>query len=137
MNEQIDWVRKKLQKQKNNIDPDLATYEREHYLLHKERARKLAEEKVKYWNRFYGFEFGRISIRNQKSRWGSCSSKKNLSFNYKIVFLKEELQDYLIVHELCHLKHMNHSKRFWTLVGRAFPDHKVHSEALKRVGKSI
>ncbi len=134
LNEQIDWVRKKLTNRKGNVDPDLAIHSPEHYLEHKERARKLVEEKIGYWNRFYGFGFNRISIRNQKSRWGSCSSGKNLSFNYKIVFLKEELQDYLIIHELCHLKHMNHSREFWYLVAKASPEYKAYSKALKRAG---
>ncbi len=134
LNEKMDWVRKKLKEAKENTDPDISIHSLEHYREYKDEARRLVEEKVEYWNRIYGFRFNRISIRNQKSRWGSCSSKKNLNFNYKIIFLKEELQDYLIVHELCHLKHMDHSKKFWQLVERTHPEHKTYSEALRGMG---
>ncbi|MFP4539307.1 MAG: M48 family metallopeptidase [Candidatus Paceibacterota bacterium] len=133
LNEKMDWVRKKLSQRTKNTDPDIEVRNPEHYLEHKEKARKLVEKKVSYWNEFYGFNFNRISIRNQKSRWGSCSSKKNLNFNYKIVFLKEELQDYLIVHELCHLKHLNHSKDFWSLVAEAIPRYEDSKKELKQI----
>ena len=77
------------------------------------------------------FEYNRIAIRNQKTRWGSCSSNKNLNFNYKIVFLPYELAEYLVVHELCHLKHFNHSKDFWGLVEVFCPNYKSHQNILK------
>jgi len=63
-----------------------------------------------------GVSYNRISIKSLKTKWGSCSSKKNLNFNYKILFLSEKDRDYLIVHELSHLVHMNHSSKFWDLV---------------------
>ena len=91
-------------------------YSREHYLKHKEQARKLCEQKAKFWAEKMGLEYNRIAIKSMKTKWGSCSSKKNLNFNYKILFLDEKDQDYLVVHELSHLKHMNHSKEFWDLV---------------------
>ncbi len=97
------------------------------------QARVLAEEKVSYWNQFYGFSFNRISIKNQKTRWGSCSRKGNLNFHYKIVHLSPELLDYLIVHELCHLKEMNHSAGFWELVGRTIPDYKFLRKQLRNI----
>lgn len=77
------------------------------------------------------FQFNRISIRNQKTRWGSCSSNKNLNFNYKIVFLPYELAEYLVVHELCHLIHFNHSKDFWNLVENYCPDYRIHQKILR------
>ncbi len=131
LKENISWVKKILAKQ-NKKDDDISIYSLEHYLKYKEEAKKLVEEKVRYWNRFYGFEYKAISIRNQKTRWGSCSSKKNLNFNYKIIFLKEELQDYLVVHELCHLKYMDHSDKFWSTVEKGIPDHKTRSKMLRR-----
>ncbi len=84
--------------------------------------------KLAYWNQLYGFRWRRVAIRNQRTCWGSCSSAKNLNFNYKIAFLPARLQDYLIVHELCHLKEFNHSPAFWALVARALP----HWPQLKR-----
>ena len=81
--------------------------------------------RLTHWNQFYGFTFGRVTIKNHKSRWGSCSKKGNLNFNYKIALLPSELADYIIVHELCHLGEFNHSSRFWALVAKAIPNHRV------------
>lgn len=102
-----------------------------HYSAYKEQARELVVQKIAQWNQFYRFEFGRVAIRTQKTRWGSCSSKRNLNFNYRIVFLPEELQDYLIVHELCHLQEMNHAAAFWTLVEKTIPSYKILRARLK------
>lgn len=102
------------------------------YQRHKERARKLVEQKLVYWNQFYKYTYGRVSIRNQRTRWGSCSRKGNLNFHYKILFLPEELVDYLIVHELCHLRAFDHSQRFWSLVSKTIPDYQKRRRALKQ-----
>lgn len=67
-------------------------------------------------------EYARVAIRNTRSRWGSCSSRKNLNFNYKLLDLAPELRDYVIVHELCHLKELHHGKAFWELIGKIVPD---------------
>jgi len=101
--------------------------------LERERARRLVYEKLEYWNSYYNFSYKRIAIRDQKTRWGSCSSKKNLNFNYRILYLPEELQDYLIVHELCHVAEMNHGRNYWRLVSRTQPDYKKQGKALRRL----
>lgn len=105
---------------------------RRDYLKYKESVRALAHERLAHWNAHYQFPIRLVSIRNQKSRWGSCSSKGNLNFNYKIVFLPKELQDYVIVHELCHLKEMNHSIRFWNLVSETIPEWKKRRQELRK-----
>ena len=97
---------------------------RREYLKYKNRARGLAQKRLVYFNQFYGFKYHRIFIKKQKTRWGSCSKKGNLNFNYKIALLPPKLADYIIVHELCHLKEFNHSKEFWNLVAENFPDYK-------------
>ena len=97
----------------------------------KGEALALIEEKIKKFNNYYNFSYKKIVIRNQKSRWGSCSKKENLNFNYRIIFLPPEIQDYIIVHELCHLKELNHSKSFWSLVSKQIPDYKDRRKKLK------
>ena len=69
------------------------------------------------------FSYKAIKIKNQKTRWGSCSRNKNLNFNYKLIFLPKKQQDYIIIHELCHLKEFNHSRKFWSLVEKIMPDY--------------
>lgn len=100
------------------------TGQRREYLANKEMARTIVTEKVRNFSRKYGVEYGTIAIRNQKTRWGSCSKKGNLNFSYRIVFLPPELQDYLVVHEVCHLKEFNHSRAFWDLVAREVPNYR-------------
>ena len=94
------------------------------YKAQVEVTRALVTERALYWAGMYEIAYGRISIRKQKSRWGSCSSVGNLNFNYRLGFLPFELMDYIVVHELCHIKEYNHSKAFWDLVGEAYPHHK-------------
>ncbi len=103
------------------------------YAQYKEQARELAHARLEYFNQFYGFTYNRVAIRAQRTRWGSCSKKGNLNFNYRIALLPPALVDYLIVHELCHLKEMNHSSRFWKLVEHTLPDYKARRKALKAI----
>ena len=105
-------------------NPDLQNYSRAHYLKYKEEARILCERKCDFWAEKMGVKYNRIAIKSLKTKWGSCSTKKNLNFNYKILFLDEEKQNYLIVHELAHLKHMNHSEQFWNFVCETLGDEK-------------
>lgn len=86
------------------------------------------------FNRNYKYSWNKISIREQKTRWGSCSQKKNLNFNSKIALLPEKLAEYIVVHELCHLGEFNHSKRFWNLVEKILPDYKQRRSDLKTEG---
>lgn len=117
-----EWILKHIKSDKKddfshlNKNPDLINNSREHYLQYKELARILCEKKCKLWSEKMWVSYNRISIKSLKTRWGSCSSKKNLNFNYKILFLSEKDINYLIVHELSHLLHMNHSSNFWDLV---------------------
>lgn len=92
------------------------------YLQHKEAARVVVQNRLAHFNQHYKLAWGSVAIRNQKSRWGSCSKPGNLNFNYRIVFLPPHLQNYIIVHELCHLQEFNHSQKFWRLVGEIIPN---------------
>ena len=99
----------------------------------KHHAAALVKEKIAEINKLYNFSFNRVCVKNHKSRWGSCSKKGNLNFNYKIIHLPMELAEYIVVHELCHLKELNHSSRFWALVAKAVPDYKACRKKLKAV----
>lgn len=94
-------------------------------------ARQKFPVRTKYWAKIIGVDYGRITIRGQKTRWGSCSGKGNLNFNWKLLMLPEELMDYVIVHELAHRIEMNHSYRFWEIVETILPDYKGLRRKLK------
>jgi len=128
----IVWVLDKLRHFSDLIDLGISKFTKKDYQKHKINALKLCTEKVNFFNEYYKLSYNHISIKNQISRWGSCSSKKNLNYNYKILFLPEELQNYLIVHELCHLREMNHSRAFWSLVKITIPDYKELNRKLKQ-----
>ncbi len=124
-----NWILKHIKNSKISLNwqwknPNLYNYSKEHYLKYKEQARNLCEQKAKFWAEKMEVKYNRIAIKSLKTKWGSCSSKKNLNFNYKILFLDEEKQNYLIVHELAHLIHMNHSEKFWDLVCKTLWDKK-------------
>lgn len=93
--------------------------------------------KIAYWNAQYGFTYNRIAIRNTRNCWGSCTSLKNLNFSYKILFLPEHLQDYIIVHELCHLQELNHKAEFWLLVAQTIPEYKECIKELKQSERDL
>lgn len=99
----------------------------------KREAQALAHARCAHYAGLYGFSYKRISIRAQKTRWGSCSKNGNLSFNYKIAALPAGLAEYVIVHEICHFGEMNHSRAFWTLVARHVPDHASARKALRNI----
>lgn len=90
------------------------------------------KELLEQLNRRYGFSYGRVAIRDQRRRWGSCSSAGNLNFNYKILFLPSALQEYIVTHELCHLAEFNHGPAFWRLVASTVPDYRQRRQHLRR-----
>ncbi|MBR4744840.1 MAG: M48 family metallopeptidase [Oscillospiraceae bacterium] len=106
----------------------------------KEMARRAAEvipEKVAFYSRKIGVTYGRITIRCQKTRWGSCSSKGNLNFNCLLMKVPPEVLDSVVVHELCHRKEMSHSARFYTEVLRVFPEYRRWERWLKENGGAL
>lgn len=99
-----------------------------------DKALKVIPPKVKAYANRMGVTYGRITIRNQKTRWGSCSSKGNLNFNCLLMLMPEEIVDYVVVHELAHRKEMNHSPAFWREVEKVMPDYKEKRKWLKENG---
>ena len=94
-------------------------------------------QRVAYYAGIVGVTYGRITIRSQKTRWGSCSSGGNLNFNCRLMKAPTSVLDYVIVHELCHRLEMNHSSRFWALVEQVMPDYRVHRKWLREHGSSL
>ena len=127
-----DWIVSKLEYFKKNPKKITPKLTRLQYATYKKQALVLVQTRLAFFNALYGFRFFAISIRNQKTRWGSCSKKGNLNFNYKITLLPPRLADYIIVHELCHLREMNHSKKFWLLVAKTIPNHKILRKELRQ-----
>lgn len=99
-----------------------------------DKALVVIPERVKKYAPIVGVDYGRITIRNQRSRWGSCSSKGNLNFNCLLMLFSDEVIDYVVVHELCHRKHMNHSAAFYAEVERVFPEYRKCQKWLKENG---
>ena len=107
--------------------------------IHKlaEKALEYIPKRVSYFAKQIGVTYGKITIRNQKTRWGSCSSKGNLNFNCLLMLTPPEVIDYVVVHELCHRKEMNHSGAFWAEVEKVLPDYKEQVKWLKENGGRI
>ncbi len=134
-----DWINSHLAKiksvseaqSKDPQNPPIKKLTRKDYLLHKTKALHLATTKLALYNQHYNLPYKNISIKNTKTRWGSCSRKGNLNFNYKIALIPEHLADYIVVHELCHLGQFNHSHKFWDLVAEMIPDYKDNVKELK------
>ena len=100
-------------------------------------AKEVIPGKVAFFAAQVGVTYGRITIRNQKSRWGSCSARGNLNFNCKLMQAPEEILDYVIVHELCHRREMNHSRAFWAEVEKILPDYKKRRRWLRDHGDEL
>ena len=96
-----------------------------------DKALEVIPMRVEYFANIMGVTYGNITIRNQKTRWGSCSSAGNVNFNYHLYYLPDELLDYVVVHELAHRRYMNHSKEFWSEVARYCPDYRARRKQLK------
>lgn len=100
----------------------------------KRDAKKIIPERVEYYAKLSGITYNRIFIRLQKSRWGSCSIEGNLNFNALLALMPLEVLDSVVVHELCHRRHMDHSKAFYDEVLKIFPDYKKWDKWLKENG---
>ena len=96
----------------------------------KEKATEVLQNKTAEWAQQMGVEYNHVVVKDQQTLWASCSSKKNINYTYRIIKMPEAIRDYLIVHELSHLVHMNHGSEYWQLVGQFCPDYKHHRKWL-------
>ncbi len=139
VHEKEGWITEHLQKAAqyraaNAQKPKLSPQKRTYYM---ELARDIFTQKTAYYARIMGVTYNRISIREQKTRWGSCSSSGNLNYNWRLILAPEEIIDYIVVHELAHRKEMNHSRAFYAIVASVLPDYKVRQRWLKEHGNSL
>jgi predicted metal-dependent hydrolase len=102
-----------------------------------DRARLILPQRAEYYAKLIGVKYGRITVRMQKTRWGSCSAKRNLNFNCLLMLAPPEVVDSVVVHELCHLKEMNHSKKFYAEVMRFFPSYDRQRKWLRENGEKL
>lgn len=129
------WIRQHLEKQK--AVPKQPTFSSDEIRNMVQEAKRIIPERAAYYAPMVGVTYGKITIRSQRSRWGSCSSKGNLNFNCLLTLVPPEVLDYVVVHELCHRKEMNHSGQFWAEVERVLPDYRVRQRWLKENGAAL
>lgn len=137
LTEKEDWILKHLKKMnlaRTETPPPLDDGARRHYIC---IARDIFTQKTAYYAAIMNVTYGHISIREQKTRWGSCSGKGNLNFNWRLIFAPEEVLDYVVVHELAHRREMNHSKAFYAIVESILPDYKNRKKWLKDNGNRL
>jgi predicted metal-dependent hydrolase len=119
---------------KNKVEEEMALQLR---IWMTEKGSEIIKRRTAEYSVILGVNYNNIRIKDTKTRWGSCSSKCNLNFNYRILMAPEKVMDYIIIHELCHLKHMNHGKQFWETVALYMPDYKKQKEWLKVNGMKL
>jgi len=133
--EKADWIQKNLER--NAAFPRPEPFSKAEIQAFAIRTRELLDRRLPLLARKIGVTYHRVTVRSQRTRWGSCSSKGNLNFNCLLCLVPPEVFDYVVIHELCHIKEMNHSARFWTEVEKHQPQYKTHRTWLKEQGSAL
>lgn len=133
LNQKRFWIYKQTKYRLENQEQRVVRSEEEIKRL-RELAREILTGKTEYYAQLLNVQYQRIRIGDQKTRWGSCSSKGTISYNWHLILMPERIIDYVVVHELCHILEMNHSPRFWNKVGEMLPDYKESRLWLKKHG---
>lgn len=133
------WIIEKirLQKERSKTKAARAELTEPQKQFYREKAREVLTRRVRYYADVMGVGYGRIAIREQKTRWGSCSASGNLNFNWKLILMPPGVLDYVVVHELAHRREMNHSRKFWELVESYMPDYEKYRSWLKENGGTV
>lgn len=138
-----DWIlqkqqelRKRKEKQAEQLNL-MDSWSELDYQNARERAKQEFTKKTVFYAALMQVSYGRISIRDQRTRWGSCSAAGNLNFNWRLILAPERVLDYVVVHELAHRREMNHSPAFWKLVEQVMPDYRVQRQWLKEYGEGL
>ena len=141
--EHKEWIiRKKKEMERRAAEREekrknMPQWSEEDYRSCRLEAEKALGERTAFFAKVMGIDYGRITVRNQKTRWGSCSAKGNLNFNWRLILAPGEVLDYVVVHELAHRREMNHSERFWRLVENILPDYQRQRRWLKENGETL
>ncbi len=139
LEEQAGWIEQHREKMRIRMErqKQIPRFTQKEIRQLADQACEVIPQKVSYYAKCLGVTYGRITIRNQKTRWGSCSAKGNLNFNCLLMMTPEEVINYVVVHELCHRIEMNHSKAFWAQVERILPDYRQSRKWLKDHGTEL
>ena len=137
--ERRDWILKhqKIEAERREQIRDIVPLSKEEMKALQKKAREVFPERVRYYAALAGVDYGRITVRFQKTRWGSCSAKGNLNFNCLLLLTPPEVLDSVVAHEVCHRKQMNHSKKFHEELSRIFPEHRKCQKWLKENGEQL
>ncbi|MEK7084070.1 MAG: M48 family metallopeptidase [Patescibacteria group bacterium] len=127
----IGWIRRARSRMRAYRQAWILPGSGQQFVACREKAMEFILERLHIQNARYGFSYHRVTVKDMTSRWGSCSSKNNLNFHYRLLFLPAALAEYVVAHELCHLKHRNHSKEFWRLVAETIPDYSRRRRELR------
>lgn len=130
----LDKINKNKKIQRKKIIDGLSKKELE---IKKEEARKIISEKIYSFAKSYNFKFLKLRLSTAKTRWGSCSTTGTISINWHLIFAPEEVLNYVLIHELCHTKHHNHSKYFWNEVEKIIPNYKENRKWLRENGDTL
>ena len=139
LREKQDWIISHTEQMESRKEAagNLTPFTREELQLMVRKSKEILPQRTAYFAQQLGVTYGRISIRSQKTRWGSCSNDGNLNFNCLLMQTPQDIIDYVVVHELCHRKEMNHSKLFWSHVESILPDYRIRKKWLKENGGSL
>lgn len=135
--QKANWIENKIKQIKEKETLNLPIFSKKEIEILREKTRVLITPKAEYYAKILGVSFNKLSVKKQRSVWGSCSAKKNINLNLLLSLCPEEVVNYIVVHELCHLKQLNHSKFFWAEVEKILPDYKSARLWLKHNGNAL